>query len=166
MYKFWQDPPQPLYLDVYFFNWTNPEEFTNHSVKPKFEEVGPYRFQQHVRKVNITFNDNKSTVSYKKQIRYNFVPEQSRGQLNDAITTPNVIALSASNQAKSFNIFTIKGMEMSLAFFGQEIHVTKNASELMFEGYEDSMMAVVSEIGRIMGYVVPFDDRFGWFLMV
>ena len=114
-----------------------------------------------MRKVNVTYHDD-STVSYKKMHRYNFVPEQSRGKLSDVITTPNAVALCVSNQAKTFNIFKLKGVEMSLAFFGQEIHVTKTLSELLFEGYEDSMVAVASEIGKIMGYDVPFENRYGW----
>ncbi|CAH1715010.1 unnamed protein product [Chironomus riparius] len=160
IHKSWKD--QPLqHIDIYFFNWTNPEDFTNHSIKPKFEEVGPYRYELRVKKVNVTYHDN-STVSYKKLQRFNFLPDQSRGKLTDLITTPNIIALCASNQANSFNIFKLKGVEMSLAFFGQEIHVTKTLSEMLFEGYEDSMVAIGTEIGKIMGYEVPFENRFGW----
>jgi hypothetical protein len=31
-------------MDVYFFNWTNPEELMNDGFKPNLVEVGPYRF--------------------------------------------------------------------------------------------------------------------------
>ena len=165
IYKFWLNQP-PIYLDVYFFNWTNPEEFTNHSSTPKFQEVGPYRFQELPQKTNVTFHDNNSTVGYRKQSRYIFLPEQSRGKMSDVITSPNVVALAASNQARSFNILKLKGVEMSLAFFGQQIHLTKTASELLFEGYEDAMISVASEIGKIMGFDVPFDNRYGWFYQV
>lgn len=167
MYKFWLDPPQPLYLDIYFFNWTNPEEFTNHSSTPKFQEVGPYRFQEFPQKTNVTFHDNNSTVGYRKQSRYIFIPELSRGKMTDILTTPNVVALAASNQARSFNILKVKGVELSLAFFGQQIYVTKTVSELLFEGYEDSMVGVAIEIAKIMGIDMPFNDnRFGWFYEV
>lgn len=164
IHKFWLDPPQPLYLDVYFFNWTNPEEFLNHETKPIFQEIGPYRFQEFPQKVNVTYNDNNSTVSYRKQSRYIFIPEQSRGKMTDVITSVNVVALAASNQARSFNILKVKGVELSLAFFGQQIYLTKTASELLFEGYEDSIITVAKEIAKIMGIDVPFDgNRFGWF---
>lgn len=167
MYKFWLEPPTPLYLDVYFFNWTNPEELQNHSTKPIFEEVGPYRFREIPQKINLTFHDSNSTVSYKKQSRYIFIPEQSRGKLTDMITSVNVVALAASNQARSFNILKVKGVELSLAFFGQKIYLTKTASELLFEGYEDSIITVAKEIAKIMGIDVPFDgNRFGWFYQV
>jgi scavenger receptor class B, member 1 len=90
------EPPQPIYLDIYFFNWTNPEDFLNKSIKPNFEEIGPFRFQDIPFKVNVTWHDANSTVSYRKQSRYFFVPEQSKGRLDDVITSVNVIALVGS----------------------------------------------------------------------
>lgn len=92
-HKFWTEPPPPIYMDIYLFNWTNPEDFTNKSVKPNFEEIGPFRFLEIPQKVNVRWHDENSTVSYRKQSRYHFVPEQSQGRLTDVITSVNVIAL-------------------------------------------------------------------------
>jgi hypothetical protein len=160
--KLWREPPQPLYMDIYFFNWTNPHDFLNKSIKPSFEQIGPYRFQEFPQKVNVSFHDHNQTVSYRKQSRYIFMPNDSKGKLTDRITSVNVVALSAANQAKSWNIFKVKGVEISLAFFGQQIHLTKTASELLFEGYDDPIISVAKDIAKVMGIDVPF-DRFGWF---
>lgn len=92
-HEYWEKPPQPLYLDIYLFNWTNAKDFANKSVKPFFVEVGPFRFQEFPTKVNISWHDENSTVSYRKQSRYFFVPDQSKGRLDDVITSVNVIAL-------------------------------------------------------------------------
>ncbi|KAG5676732.1 hypothetical protein PVAND_006541 [Polypedilum vanderplanki] len=162
LFKIWSDPPQPIYLDVYFFNWTNPHEFQNQSIKPKFNEVGPYRFQEYPQKVNVTYHDQNDTISYRKQSRFIFLPDESKGQLSDMITSINVVALSSANQARSWNIFKVKGVELSLSFFDQQIHLTKTASELLFEGYDDPIINVAKEIAKIMGITVPF-DRFGYF---
>jgi hypothetical protein len=55
---------------------------------------------------------------------------------------------------------------MGLAFYKQKIHVTKTASEWLFEGYEDPIIGVAKEIASFLGVGdVPF-DRFGWFYMV
>jgi scavenger receptor class B, member 1 len=80
-------------MDIYFFNWTNPHDITNKSTKPIFVEIGPYRFQEYPQKVNVTWHDHNDTVSYRKQSRYFFMPEQSNGSLDDIITSVNVIAL-------------------------------------------------------------------------
>jgi hypothetical protein len=165
MYKYWLEQP-PVKLNCYFFNWTNPEEFLNHSSTPKFEEVGPYSFLEYPRKSNVTFHDNNSTVTYRKQSKFMFDPEQSYGKPTDIITSPNLLSLAASKQAQSFNILKIKGIELGLTFFDQKFHVTKTASELLFEGYEDSMISIASEIVKMMDMEVPFDDRYGWFYKV
>lgn len=84
-------------MDIYLFNWTNPHEFTNKSVKPKFDEIGPFRFQEFPQKVNVTWHNANSTVSYRKQSRYHFMPDQSNGRLDDVITSVNVIALVSNS---------------------------------------------------------------------
>lgn len=104
-HKLWTEPPQPIYMDIYFFNWTNPLDYKNHSVKPQFDEIGPYRFQEIPQKVNVTWHDGNATVSYRKQSRYFFVPEQSKGRLDDVITSVNVIAL-----VRTFSLFLLSAM--------------------------------------------------------
>ena len=55
---------------------------------------------------------------------------------------------------------------MSLAFYGQKIHITKTASQWLFEGYEDPIISVAKEIASFLGIpAIPF-DRFGWFYQV
>jgi scavenger receptor class B protein 1 len=88
----WRRPTLPLFMDIYFFNWTNPEEFTNHSTKPKLVELGPYRFREQREKVNISFHDENSTVSYRQISYFYFDAEGSKGSLDDEITTVNVVA--------------------------------------------------------------------------
>lgn len=86
-----------MYTDIYLFNWTNPQDFTNKSTKPIFEEIGPYRYQDFPQKINITWDDQNNTVRYRKQSRYMFVPEQSVGRLDDVITSVNNLALVSFN---------------------------------------------------------------------
>lgn len=95
-YGFWKSPPQPLYLDIYLFNWTNPKDITDPTIKPVFQQIGPFRFQEFPEKVDVRWHDQNDTVSYRKQSRYQFVPDQSDGNLDDDITSVNVIALVSS----------------------------------------------------------------------
>jgi scavenger receptor class B, member 1 len=44
-YENWKETPIPIYLEIFFFNWTNPGDVTNHSIKPHFTEMGPYVFK-------------------------------------------------------------------------------------------------------------------------
>jgi CD36 family len=91
-YDNWKAPSIPLSLDIYLFNWTNPEDFTNHSIKPSFEQLGPFRFTEKPDKVDITWNDN-NTVTYRKKSLFHFDEAGSQGSLDDMVTTVNMVAL-------------------------------------------------------------------------
>ena len=41
----WANPPITPHLKVYFYNLTNPEEFSSGEAKPRLQEVGPYTYQ-------------------------------------------------------------------------------------------------------------------------
>lgn len=80
-----------LIMDFYFFNWTNPQDVHVSGVKPHVEEIGPYRFKFDVERVNVTWPED-GVVKYQDIIRY-YWDEESPRNLNDSITTINVIAL-------------------------------------------------------------------------
>lgn len=89
-FRGWQKT-QPLNFDIYFFNWTNPEDIYNASVKPKFQEVGPYKFKMVVERVNVTWHEN-NTVTY-MTAKHFYWDDDSPRKLNDTITTLNIVAL-------------------------------------------------------------------------
>lgn len=93
-YEMWKTPPIPMSMDIYFFNWTNPCDFTKDQyVKPILREVGPYRFTEIMDKVDVHWYPSNSTVSFRKKSTYFFDAAGSKGQLDDTITTLNIIAL-------------------------------------------------------------------------
>lgn len=92
-YEAWKNPPIPLSLDIYLFNYTNPDEFTNSSTIPVVKQLGPYRFTEKPDKVNISWNPDNSTVTYRKLSMFFFDEEGSKGRLDDVITSINVVAL-------------------------------------------------------------------------
>lgn len=91
-YEGWKVSPLPLYFDVYLFNWTNPEDFRKGSKrKPRFVQLGPYRFREIPDKVNIQWHTNYS-VSFRKKAVFYFDQEGSNGTLEDKITTVDTVA--------------------------------------------------------------------------
>lgn len=61
-----------------------------------------------------------------------------------------------------------KSVSIGLHLYNQEGHITKTASELLFEGYQDDMIDMARDMPSIFNgeeISVPF-DRFGWFYMV
>lgn len=96
-YKAWHKSDPPLIMDVYMFNWTNPEDIKKEGVKPHFEEVGPWRFQEVKEKINISLNDN-GTVTY-RLMRHYFFCEDSPRKLSEIVTTINAVSLVCTTES-------------------------------------------------------------------
>jgi hypothetical protein len=92
-FRVWRVNDPPLVMDIYLFNWTNPQDLLVKGVKPRFEEIGPYKFKEVKEKVNITWHDNNHTISYRHKKSYYFDAENSVRNLSDVITTINVVPL-------------------------------------------------------------------------
>lgn len=103
-YPDWKVSPLPLNFDVYLFNWTNPEDFyVGSGKKPRFEELGPYRFREKPDKVDIVWHENNNTVSYRKYAAFYFDEANSKGKLTDRVTSVNTVAhVSAYCYVQSF----------------------------------------------------------------
>lgn len=72
---------------------------------------------------------------------------------------------SAATRAKDWGWFKAKGVSFGFAAMSQKVHVTKNASEWLFDGYEDAMINLAKDNPMLDAGDIPF-DRFGWFYMV
>lgn len=82
-----------MYLNIYLFNWTNAQDvIKNWTIKPVFEQHGPYVFSERHVRVNLTWDDCENTVTYYQKRIWHFEPEMSNGTLQDKITNLNVIA--------------------------------------------------------------------------
>lgn len=105
-YEGWMESPIPIYFEIYMFNWTNSEHYKNHSIKPHFDEMGPYVFSEKHERTNITWNDNATVTFYQKRI-WHFEPLMSNGSLSDVVTNLNPIAA-----VSILNIYCIKMLKI------------------------------------------------------
>lgn len=96
MFNKWSSNPYPLYLDFYFFNWTNPEDIFNKNIKPTFEEIGPYTFSETKEKVNVVWNDDNNTVSFNIRKTWYYNETNDALKLSQNITTTNAMNLVSS----------------------------------------------------------------------
>ncbi|XP_023716223.1 protein croquemort isoform X2 [Cryptotermes secundus] len=160
-YTMWEETPIPMFIEVYFFNWTNAAEFQQRpqEVVPEFAELGPYIFSEHHTKVNIVWNDN-NTVTFQQVRRWHFDPERSNGTLRDEITNINVIAVTVEYMIRHFNP-VVQIIVDTLVKNLEPLFVTKTVGQLMFEGYEDELLNITAAL-NVSEFQVPM-DKFGWF---
>ncbi|XP_034472920.1 protein peste [Drosophila innubila] len=163
VYENWKTPPIELHLDIYMYNWTNPEEFGNLSSKPILQQLGPYRFIDKPDKVDIVWHPENSSVTYRRRSMYYFDAAGSAGSLDDEVTTLNAVTLSAAATAKQWSSIKRGIVDTGLKIYDREISVTKTVDEMLFTGYSDTMIDAARAFPVFGDDVkVPF-DKFGWF---
>nr|XP_014087330.1 protein peste [Bactrocera oleae]XP_036214771.1 protein peste [Bactrocera oleae]XP_036214772.1 protein peste [Bactrocera oleae] len=162
IFELWKTPPLKLTLDFYLFNWTNPQDFQNLDIKPKFEELGPYRFIEVPHKVDIKWHTQNASLTYKKQSKYYFDAANSKGQLEDKIVTLNSLAVSLAAKAKRWSSLRRRVIDIALNVYNGDISLTKSVNELLFEGYDDVLLNMANYLPTsLIDVKVPF-DKFGY----
>ncbi|CAG7823679.1 unnamed protein product [Allacma fusca] len=159
----WEVTPIPLYIEFYFFNWTNEQDLKTPGTKPIFEELGPYVFREHRRKVIHAWNHNNETVTFRQNRTWEFDPSLSKGTLDDNVTTINIPAVAAAFSCRHCGGFTKFMLNEAINALGTRLYVTKKVREFLFEGYTDPLLDLAQLIPKGLAPVsIPF-DKFGWF---
>ncbi|XP_063920978.1 protein peste-like [Zophobas morio] len=161
IHKFWKVIPVALETEFHLYNWTNPEDFYNLSVKPRFEETGPYRYWQNERKSDIIWNDN-GTVTFKQMKYWHYDNDENNGNLSNKIVTINPVPLAASFILRNWNYFFKKGLFVTLHPFFHNLQLTQTAGELLFDGYPEPLIKLAKTVPFFAQCNFPNWDRFGW----
>lgn len=160
-YQNWIRTPIPMYLEVYLFNWTNPQDLDKFpTVKPHFEEMGPYVFHEVHDRINLEWNEN-NTVTFNQRRTWNFDPELSRGSLDDTVTNLNVISLNTAYFMRNAPTLSKMAVEVLLSLDGSLIWENKPVRNLLFEGLDDPLLDLLKTLNNTVK--LPF-DKFGWFV--
>lgn len=69
-----------------------------------------------------------------------------------------------ANKVKNFKLI-VKRMVSVLLKVEESFAVKKSVRELLFDGYEDPILNIASELKKITNISIPF-DKFGWFYAV
>lgn len=136
----WQSPTMDITVDLYIFNWTNSESVDDPAVKPRFEELGPYRFTERMQKVNVQWHDHNSTVSYMRRSRFDFDPEHSAGRPSDPIVAPNLLIVGIYQKMLQWSPMLQSLMLMALNFYGKEHTMVRRAGDWLFDGFDTPLI--------------------------
>ena len=93
--------PDPLKVNIFMFNITNPEEYMAGAQPPNQEELGPFVFEIGQRNYNASFSDDLAEVDYTSAMFATYLPEESCSSCKDdsVIVGPNLGYLAVLHQA-------------------------------------------------------------------
>ena len=120
--------------------------------------------------MNITWNENNGTVTYKQVRKWNFVPELSKGSLDDSITILNPVAATMAAMVKdpSKAIWRL-GLNTLLSAWKEKLFVTKTVREIIFDGFHDPALDNLEKLIEALPFIkemIPpgaLMDKFGFF---
>ena len=118
------------------------------------------------KKVNMKWHPN-GTVSYRRQKWWYFDRSKSVGPLTDVVTTINVPVVGSAEFGRG-SFFMEWGISDMLSTLDATLFVNRTVGELLFDGYEDTVMDLGSSFGGMgSGGDDEVDlDKFGWFYKV
>ena len=156
------EPPYSFYQRVYFFNVTNSDAILK-GEKPKVEEIGPFTFMEKKRKVELKWDAFESSVTYRNNESYFFLPQMSGSLTLDApITTVNPVMLALGSMAENPALPEAAHavLEMYLWRFNMDPFITKPAGQLLYEGYDEEILLALAQFTN---NPVHATGKFGFF---
>ncbi|XP_022190215.2 sensory neuron membrane protein 2 [Nilaparvata lugens] len=136
----WIESPIPIYLKIYIFTVTNPDE-VNLGGKPKLIEKGPYVYKETRRKTPFYINTLEDSVEYQQDITYIFDKNVSYPlDENDVLTVVNPALVGVTNILND-----IKGLQSMMRIFMElavppifnspnSIFINATVRDLLFSG--------------------------------
>ncbi|XP_077441939.1 lysosome membrane protein 2-like [Vanacampus margaritifer] len=142
VFESWKRPPPPVYMEYFFFNVTNVEDFLA-GAKPVVNQVGPYTYREYRYKDNVTMVDGGKMVSAYNTKSFVFLRDKSVGDPTlDNITTVNIPAWAVMNKVKG-SFWKSSMVSIWMNSIGSGLFTTRTVDELLW-GYEDPLLTRVA----------------------
>ncbi|TMS07940.1 lysosome membrane protein 2 isoform X1 [Larimichthys crocea] len=142
VFESWKKPPPPVYMEFFFFNFTNMDMFFQ-GAKPEVEQVGPYTYREYRYKDNVSMMENGSKVVAYNTKSFVFVREKSVGDPTvDIITTVNIPAWAVMTKVKG-SFWRSNMVSIWMSSLGSGLFTTRTVDELLW-GYEDPLLTRVA----------------------
>ncbi|KAM9841407.1 lysosome membrane protein 2-like isoform 2-T2 [Aulostomus maculatus] len=142
VFESWKKPPPPVYMEFFFFNVTNVNEFIA-GAKPVVKEIGPYTYREYRYKDNVTMMDHNKMVSAYNTKSFVFLSERSVGDpAVDSITTVNIPAWAVMDKVKG-SFWKASMVSIMMNSVGSGLFTTRTVDELLW-GYEDPLLVRVA----------------------
>ncbi|KAF3849169.1 hypothetical protein F7725_015666 [Dissostichus mawsoni] len=148
VFESWKSPPPPVYMEYFFFNVTNVNEFLEKGAKPVVKQIGPYTYREYRTKDNVSMVENGEKVSAYNTKSFVFLREKSVGDpAVDNITTVNIPAWAVMNELKG-SFFKASMVGMWMTSLGSGLFTTRTVDELLW-GYPDPLLERIASLKAV-----------------
>ncbi|XP_068166979.1 lysosome membrane protein 2a [Antennarius striatus] len=145
VFESWKNPPPPVYMEYYFFNVTNPQEFLSGG-KAAVKQIGPYTYREYRPRENVTFLENGTKIYALNPKTFVFVPEKSVGDPEvDIVRTVNIPFVAVMNQLSTYSFLLRTLVSMFVKNMGVEIFITPTVHEVLW-GFKDPLLTKVHSL--------------------
>ena len=143
MLDIWKSPPIVPRLKIHLFNVTNHERFLAGVEKLSIEEIGPFTYAAKQEKKVDIFSDDEEEITFKTRTTYNFLPEESVMNDEEAFfVMPNLLLFSGmlKSEVKTQSDFVKQNIIWPILTSAghKKPFLTLSAREYLF-GYEDEL---------------------------
>ncbi|XP_046870890.1 lysosome membrane protein 2-like [Hypomesus transpacificus] len=142
-FETWKSPPPPVFMQYFFFNLTNADEFLA-GAKPVVQQIGPYTYREYRPKANVTFVENGTMVSAFNPKTFVFLPKESVGDpAKDIITTINIPNVAVMEKVRD-SFFKSIAASVMMKGVNSGIITNRTVNELLW-GYLDPLLVNVKK---------------------
>ncbi|KAL0979629.1 hypothetical protein UPYG_G00187500 [Umbra pygmaea] len=122
VFESWKNPPPPVYMEFYFFNVTNPDEFLAGG-KAVVSQIGPYTYRE--------YRPRKIVVQGDPMV--------------DNLTTVNIPAVMVLSKLNSYSFFLRTFVSMYMNSLKMGIFMTRTVQEVLW-GFKDPLLTKLHSI--------------------
>uniref|UniRef100_A0A9J8CIN4 Uncharacterized protein n=2 Tax=Cyprinus carpio TaxID=7962 RepID=A0A9J8CIN4_CYPCA len=151
----WINPPPPVYMQYFFFNVTNPDEFLAGKEKPKVTQIGPYTYREYRPRENVTFLENGTKIFATNPKSFVFLRDMSVGDPEvDRLTTVNIPFIAVMNELNSYSFFLRSFVSLWMRSLGVEVFMNRTVHEVLW-GFKDPLLSKIHTMSP------EVDEHFG-----
>ncbi|CAD5122453.1 DgyrCDS10877 [Dimorphilus gyrociliatus] len=143
--KNWEKPPVPVYMEFWYWNCTNPEEFIAGKEKANMTQIGPFVYLEIRDKRNLSFNAN-GTIFYREDKAYVFQPQLSNEQIDNEVNVINLPLLTVL--AKLNGSISSSFLQIGVKTILEDIHINlfeRHTIREFFWGYKIPIIDKLAE---------------------
>ncbi|XP_068719309.1 lysosome membrane protein 2-like [Montipora capricornis] len=148
-FKEWKNTSVPVYMKVFVFNVTNPDEVMKGESIPNVTQIGPYSYRELRSNEVLDWNSDKSVVTFMPNRTYVFDTETSCAGCDDQIdsfVTVNIPLLAVALKVKNTNLTNypncLKLLQFTATGWNVKLFQRKNVHELIW-GYTDVLLGTL-----------------------